>query len=140
MITTTSIEGQRGVRHRWSRSHGLRTGPSRYAARGSACNRLPDYVEVPHERLIWSKPMRISHFVAIAAFSIASVGTALARNRDEPVRMGYVFPDFWADAPAQQMPDSTIRENTAGQSVAAFSTQSVPANRGTYLYPPNPNA
>ena len=82
--------------------------------------------------------MRTSLFVALAIFSVAGIGTALAGNGDNSVPTGYAFPDFWGQAPTQQQPAFMTREHSTGSSVGTYPTQSMPARPGTYLFPPNP--
>jgi hypothetical protein len=82
--------------------------------------------------------MRTSLFAAITILTIAGSGAAFAGNGDNSVRDGYAFPDFWGQAPAQQVPAFTRPEHSTGSSISTYSTQSMPANHGTYLFPPNP--
>ena len=72
---------------------------------------------------------------AAAAISIMSVGTAFADSGSPP--SGYAFPNFWG-RPAPQAPNATAPEPAGTPSVGAYATQSAPASRGVYLFPPDP--
>jgi hypothetical protein len=81
--------------------------------------------------------MRTGLFAAIAILTIAGSGAAFASNGDNSVPNGYAFPDFWGEAPAEA-PAFTTLEHSTGPSISTYPTQSMPANHGTYLFPPNP--
>jgi hypothetical protein len=82
--------------------------------------------------------MRTSLFAAIAILTIAGSGAAFAGYGANSVPDGYAYPDFWGEAPAQQAPAFTTPERSTDPSISTYPTQSMPANHGTYLFPPNP--
>jgi hypothetical protein len=82
--------------------------------------------------------MRTGLFAAIAILTIAGSGAAFASNGDNPVPDGYAFPDFWGRVPAQQAAAFMRPEHGPGPSISTYPTQSMPADQGTYLFPPNP--
>ena len=82
--------------------------------------------------------MRTGLFATITILAIAGSGAAFACNGDNSVPNGYAFPTFWGQAPAQQAPAFTTPEHSTGSSISTYSTQSMPVNHGTYLFPPNP--
>ena len=82
--------------------------------------------------------MRTRLFAAIAIVTIARSGAAFAGNGDNSVPDGYVVQDLWGQIPAQQAPAFTTPEHGTGSSISTYPTRSMPANHGTYLFPPNP--
>jgi hypothetical protein len=82
--------------------------------------------------------MRTGLFAAIAILTIAGSGAAFAGNGDNSVPNGYAVQDFCGQIPAQQAPAFTAPEHGTRASISTYPTQSVPANHGTYLFPPNP--
>jgi hypothetical protein len=94
------------------------------------CNRIPLMGAMRRET------MKIVLRAAIAAVSIASIGSAIAGEGEGTVANTQFteVPGVVAQTTVQNAPSIATAQN--GQGVQAYVTQS---NRGTWLYAPNPN-
>ena len=74
----------------------------------------------------------------LAAVATVGLGIAPALAAGPSNSNGYAFPDFWGDVPAQQTTTTAhVPNQTGGASVGTYVTQT---SRGTWLFPPTPNA
>ena len=73
----------------------------------------------------------------LAAVVTIGLGIAPALAAGPSNSSGYVFPDFWGDAAAQQTATTQVPNQTGGASVGTYVTQT---SHGTWLFPPNPNS
>ena len=80
---------------------------------------------------MWRKIMRTKLLAAVAVLGLGIAPVLAADNAS-----GYVFPDFWGNAAAQQSPAGKAPLQANGPTTGIYVTQS---SHGTWLFPPNPN-
>lgn len=79
---------------------------------------------------------RFTSATLLAAVTVVGFGVAPAFAANTNAS-GYVFPDFWGTATAQQQaPSAPAAKQTGGATVGLYATQS---GHGTWLFPPNPD-
>jgi hypothetical protein len=72
----------------------------------------------------------------LAAVAAVGLGIAPVFAADMQSNSGYMYPNFWGTATAQQAPSAKAPAQSNGATIGVYATQS---GRGTWLFPPNPN-